>query len=94
MIDCVTMTPDFPPPDGRRPNAPPLLSRLTGVVARNGKSVRNHAKNNYEITSVNFSLRSILESPEVIKAVFAMGRAGPMGHGPGQPMRWAGPEFG
>ena len=41
--------------------------RLLGVVARNGKKRLKAHQNNFETISVNFSLRRILRSPEVIK---------------------------
>ena len=50
-----------------RLDAPPHLTRPLGVVARTRKSIRKLVKNNFETTSVNFSLRLILMSPEVIK---------------------------
>ena len=45
----------------------PLLTRHIDFVARNRKCIRKLVRNDNESISVNFSLRSILRPPEVIK---------------------------
>ena len=49
---------------------PTFYLKLLDLIAENGKGVRKIVRKHYKSISVNFSLRSIFWSPEIIKAHF------------------------